>query len=170
MKLRLELQFSKRGRRSRCYCCCSCCSRRHGYKIQTKNDRRPEGRDRTGKRRNAEQLWKKKKSSRGSTSTSTSSNAVQAHHCLISNLITRTNFGGLKSKSILQRDDLESINFALQGNPLFKKYNKLVFNQRINKYLHMDLEYVDFLFMLKSTKNYTSILSSNHLLIMPKSF
>jgi hypothetical protein len=38
------------------------------------------------------------------------------------------------------------------------------------KGLHMDLEYVDFLFMLKSTKNYTSILSSNHLLIMPKSF
>jgi hypothetical protein len=65
-------------------------------------------RDRTGKRRSAEQLWKKKKSS--------SSNAVQAHHGLISNLITRTNFGGLKSKSILQRDDLESINFALQGN------------------------------------------------------
>jgi hypothetical protein len=54
------------------------------------------------KRRNAEQLWKKKNSS-----SSSSSNAVQAHHhSLISNLITRTNFGGLKSKSIFQRDDL----------------------------------------------------------------
>jgi hypothetical protein len=69
-------------------------------------------RDRRGKRRNAEQLWKKKNST-------SNSNAVQAHHCLISNLITRTNFGGLKSKSILQRDDLESINFALRGNNPF---------------------------------------------------
>jgi hypothetical protein len=91
------------------------------------------GIDRTGKRRNAEQLWKKKKSS------SSSSNAVQAHHCLISNLITTTNFGGLKSKSILQRDDLETINLLYKVIPLFFSFFLFFFfflkNRIINYFL-----------------------------------
>jgi hypothetical protein len=58
-------------------------------------------------------------------------------------------------------------NFLLKGLRTHGLHTKFPYLCSI-KDLHMDLDYVDFLFMLKSTKDYASILSSNHLLIMPK--